>query len=550
MVVHFYAGGSIDFRNAELVQFERIKKQLEDNLGRSSNEYHFIIDFVISNQQYDIILIKSDCFATIELKGYKGKVIGDENSGWYVTDDDGQKIAINSDKNPFIQCRNQRFTLMKYLNEKLKDIDNRFGEGIRNISAILCFEGTSYYDPSQMDFKLLQWLTITNEEELVERLKALNSREYILRDKEIDSLLNIMGVKKIGDKGIGGIASDSRKMLEMQDMARISEFIADTFSDSEFRLKGLQEHIPPEVAIRYLEDAIESGAIVESEDGLFSLVPSWSETLQPIETTTEADEEMADQLIDSSFTLRPAKMKEGGQYLGIYRGTKYHFNYNGEVWWQKSGQYPKIKANFSNKNILEKILSYKPQGGNFRITESGDILTKLFTQERGYVPIYIGSFSGKIELDGLRWNEEQIQPGQLWPGLYDGTNFSVNTNEGLFIKVNGMKVYAKTGHEKLVKNVLAFNAAQGGGRFVINESGAIIVLLHKSPFPERIRLQMDMLSSEEKNIIDIRSSLDMDGRVPIYVGKFDGNIQFKPVFDINRPWTDEEDEAFLKRLVG
>ena len=74
--------------------------------------------------------------------------------------------------------------------------------------------------------------------------------------------------------------------------------------------------------------------------------------------------------------------------------------------------------------------------------------------------------------------------------------------------------------------------------------------MYKAPYPDKIKKQIEKLSPEEKNLIDVRKKTEKDDRVPIYIGKFRGNIKFQKMFDIHKEWTKEDDDEFLKRLGG
>jgi hypothetical protein len=122
-----------------------------------------------------------------------------------------------------------------------------------------------------------------------------------------------------------------------------------------------------------------------------------------------------------------------------------------------------------------------------------------------------------------------------------------NSSGRIAIKLSkGIKVYAKSGYEKLAEEILSIRPM--GGRFVIDENGNVLTLVEGVPYPDKIEKQMKKLTDEEKNVIEIRNSFGNDGMVPIYVAKFRGNILFNRIFDIHRKWTEKDDDEFLKRL--
>lgn len=554
MTIEMFTSGRIDFSVNERRQFERIKKEMIEKFSTGESRYCVIVDYIIGNKQYDITVFKKDAIISIDLKGYKGKIIGSENGTWYVETEKNQEIEIAQKKNPYIQAREQRYQLLNFLNEKLPGISVRFREKkIYNVTSILCFEKGSTYDIDQIDYKKNLWFDVTDESNLLDLIEKTTSNEFILKNVEITALLKEMNLQRLEtEMRKEKLEISSKSVLSSEDTVMIAQRVIEEFGTNDFTLADLSQIVDAEIAARYLKEAIEK-KIIERIAGTnrFCLAEKWSDNLPAIKD----DEDICSvddikKYTEADFWLRPKAPEEGKEYRGIYRGTIYHLDYKKNVWW-KTGKYsPKIKVKFSNEEILDKILEIKSQGGSFRITEAKEVLTKVYFEDQGYVSIFVGKFDGKIELENYRWKLKGIKKGDLWPSLYDGATFSVNNNRELLMHIGDRKVYAKESHEGIVKKVLEFRAKHGGGRFKINENGSILTLMYKVPYPEKIRKQIEKLASEEKNLIDIRKKTERDGMVPIYMGKFKGNIKFQKMFDIHKEWTKENDEEFIKRLTG
>ena len=541
MTIDVFVADTIDFRANERKQYERIKKSLIAHFSNTDNRYCLIVDYIIGNKQYDLILITNDSIIIIDIKGYKGKVIGSENGKWYV-EKDGETVEIKQPKNPYLQMRDQRYELMSFLNASLPKISKRFKDNeVHNISAFLCFEEGSIYMVNQIDFKKSPWFNVVDESSLVDEISKTTSNEFYLKDLEIDRLMKYMKLQKIDEPE--PVEITEKGSLHSQDVVNITKkIISSSISVEGFTFKDLSSLFGPEIAARYIEYAEELGIIEKIDDGKFSFTDDWSDNLPEI---SDESQDILPEFSKEEFWLFPKKLKLGETYPGVYRGTKFHINSKGEVWWKSSGGIL-LKAEFSDKTIIDEILKYKPSGGAFRITESKEILTKRENGDGDYTPIYIAKFQGDIKLDSVEW-APKVKKGELWPSKYDGVVMSVNSNGRVAIKIGkGVKVYAKSGHEKLAREILSVRPI--GGRFVIDENKNVLTLVEGVPYPEKIEKQMKKLTDEEKNIIEIRNSFGNDGMVPIYVGKFTGNILFNRVFDIHREWTKEEDEEFLKRL--
>lgn len=551
MTFQIYTSGKIDFKINEKRQFDRIKKKMTEEFKNDETRYCLIVDHIIGSQQYDLILLKNDAIISIDLKGYTGTIRGGENGPWFAITSDYQEIEIKQDKNPFIQARDQRYQLMHFLNDTLPSINSRFEENkIHNLSAVVCFENGSTYDPDQIDVKSKLWFNVTNELNLVSLIANVTSREFYLKDNEIDQLLEKMNVHKSEEEPKLDIPSKS--VLNIEDIESISDRIDKKLKNIGFNLETLSKFLDIDIAARYLEEARDKKIIEkDEEEDKFYLVKNWNKTI-PNENEDEdyASEHDLHKYSQNDFWLKPNKSETGKEYMGVYRGTKYHIDYKKNVWWRPNRSVSRIPVKFANEDILDKIIEIKPQGGSFRITEDKEVLTKTFLHDGGYISVFVGKIEDDLSFDNFQWEPENIKKGWLWPSIYDGTKFSVNTNNQLLMHIGEQKVYAKEGHEELTKKVLDFIGKQGGGSFRINENGHMITLMYKAPYPDKIKKQLEELSPEEKNLIDIRKQTEKDDRVPIYIGKFRGNIKFKKIFDIHTKWTKEHDEEFLKRIGG
>ncbi|MEW5747556.1 MAG: nuclease-related domain-containing protein [Candidatus Thermoplasmatota archaeon] len=213
MTLEFY-NEDIGLTPNERKQLRRIKAKLTESLGDAQERYCLIVDLIIGPIQYDLVMVKGNAIASIELKGYRGNVRGRENGRWKVEGPDGAIVELNQDKNPFAQARDQRYRLMGYLNERLPRLSKRFdGTPIRNLSAIVCFEEGSVFDPSQIEHRLYPWFEVTDEGNLVDALRAVSSREFALRDSEIDALLEELGVLQLDQEDVNQSLVDDSPQL-------------------------------------------------------------------------------------------------------------------------------------------------------------------------------------------------------------------------------------------------------------------------------------------------------------------------------------------------
>jgi len=535
-----------DFTKSEERQYERIRDKLTNEFSDSEKDYYMLVDYIVGNKQYDIILFKNQSIIIMELKSYQGDVLGSENGDWHVSVPNNGEVKIKQKTNPFQQVRRARYDFIDFLNKKLPDVNNRFEDkNFKNISAILCFESGSSYDINQIDEKKNLWFDVISEDEIVDFIKKDDSKEFYIKNCEFEEFFSNLNVKKKGEENKEKYSSDGG-LLSNEDIINVTQKLHDEYGKNEFNLKDITNSLESETAVRYLGQAEDLEILKNVGNKKFTFTEDYEENL-PKKEERETDINVG-RFSKEDFYLKPENQEIGEVYKGVYRGTRYSMNYKREVWWRRDWQHPKHHVEFSDEDLLEKIIEYKPQGGSFRITEAGEILTKIFDEDKdGYVPIYVGEFKGSIEFEDFSWNPKGLRKGDLWPAPYDGATFSVNGHKDLKIKIGNIKTKAIEGHEELVDMVLKFKG-QSGGRFKINENGKVLTLLYSAPYPKKIQNQIKKLSDEEKNMIDIRSGAKIDEMVPIYVGTFSGNIKFEKIFDIHREWTEEDDKEFLERI--
>lgn len=558
MSIRCFVPMDLGFQINERMQIERIVKNLFQAIESEDQNLSIVLDFIKGSSQYDIIVIKEDAIIIIEAKDYSGEISGDENSEWITRNPSAHEVKVRLPSNPFKQAKDQRFSLIRYLNKLLANISPRFTQGICNIAVFVCFNEGSSFNEIDIDFQRNMWFRVVNEENVGRLVKEWSSNEFYLRKEEIDKIVDKMRVNEVDLSEIIEIVpssnSDANEKIEVESFSELSineleliiEKLERVSSDRCFTLSTLSKIIEPQAAVLFLKEGLEKELIATQEETKdFIIMEDWSDIISNVKLI-QNDKIKGPDIYEKDFWLKPDKSKEAELYQGIYRGKKYSLDTKYNFWWKKGGKADfKVKITFSNSTDEKKIINKKFLGGSFRITEDKELLT-IVERSGEFVPIFMGSLNGDISIDNIEWQPKNLKPGDLWPSIYDGTQLSVNSNRQVFIKFGGKKLYAEEGHEDLARAVLKFRT--DGGRFKIDENRNILTLLYKVPYPDKIKKQMEKLSDHEKNLIDIRQKNDGDGMVPIFVGKFKGKLKFKKAFDIEREWTEEDDNAFLKRV--
>ena len=132
------------------------------------------------------------------------------------------------------------------------------------------------------------------------------------------------------------------------------------------------------------------------------------------------------------------RVKPGYIWPSIYDGARYHFS-DGRIWF-RSPDGTRRYARSGHESLLEPLRKFKPQGGGFRITENGRVLTLRYTfpvpeearaqwenltdrdrevirarespGEDLLIPVFVADFRGKIELGPAlnihrQWSQEE-----------------------------------------------------------------------------------------------------------------------------------------------
>jgi len=183
---------------SEEIMFKEIITHFEQ--CESDIEIWVIGNIELASTQLDLLVIKRDCLLSIDMKNYKGEIIGNENGDWHVKTEDSKTIKIND--NCFQQAQNQRFALARKLENVVKRGDfKKFEDDHRvfiNSKAWMYFKEGSTYDHERIDSNALNWFKVITKESLCEEvIKANSSKKYLFNESDINELLSIFQAEPI-----------------------------------------------------------------------------------------------------------------------------------------------------------------------------------------------------------------------------------------------------------------------------------------------------------------------------------------------------------------
>lgn len=219
-------------------------------------------------------------------------------------------------------------------------------------------------------------------------------------------------------------------------------------------------------------------------------------------------------------------IESGDDWPDYYRGYRLQTNPDGNVWWQVYQGTDRLFLDPTPDGLIDDLLSLKRLGGRVRVTEDGDVITRVEADE-GYDALYVGEYTLEGEFvpreapeHSIDVRPTELSPGDLWPSIYDGAKFSFG----------GERVWwrhPQTHKRHPVETELGEDVLQTlrqlkprGGSFRVTPWNDIITLVEDPPNPNRARTQLQALPRVIKNIIIMRRERGVE-MLPVYVGTVD-----------------------------
>lgn len=214
-----------------------------------------------------------------------------------------------------------------------------------------------------------------------------------------------------------------------------------------------------------------------------------------------------------------------------YRGFTLHINAEGEIWWQQYNGEQRLFVVDPPADLVSNLMELKPSGAQFRVTEQNDVIAKREDEEEGtYDPVYVGRFEDECRLvpdgapdHGIKMRPDDVDVGDLWPGVYDGSRYSLTGTDRIWWHNPETKRRhpVTDGIPERVAKEITFRK-NSGGSFRVTPWGDVITLIDTVPEPENVKAQFNRLPRVVQNIIHLRNQRNFD-MLPIYVGNIDGN---------------------------
>lgn len=230
------------------------------------------------------------------------------------------------------------------------------------------------------------------------------------------------------------------------------------------------------------------------------------------------------------MTSNATNLSMGDEWGEHYRGLTLHINQNRDCWWQVYNGTDRLYVDGFPEETIDDLLQLKPLGGRIRVTESGDVLTRIDEDDTAetaaeYSQVWVGNIdlAGKLVPNDAPEMAIPVRPtglsaGDLWPSVYDGARYSFTPGGRMWWKNTATKKRHPVTTElpETIKATIRQQKPQGGS-FRITPSNDVITLV-ESPATETVKSQFSGLPSLVRNIIKLRKDRAGLEMLPIYIG--------------------------------
>lgn len=188
MTIHAFAGerGSRTHENQMLHAF---LERLESRWADSTDWIYVIANAMWEGAEVDLVCVLPCAILVADFKNYKGRLTGSENGAWRA---DGVPVKGGSKENPFVQIRDNKFSVMDWINRK----GFLTGRNIGHISGCVVFNGPIRSEVDVAD-KAKSWFRVTDFDHCVDFIDSLASPSLTLKEDEAAEIVRALGVAEL-----------------------------------------------------------------------------------------------------------------------------------------------------------------------------------------------------------------------------------------------------------------------------------------------------------------------------------------------------------------
>lgn len=183
-----FLGSNFDHTH-ENQAFNRLHDLLKQEWTNKNENLYLLGNFFANGKEFDALIIKRNAIIVIDFKNYGGKVEFSENGNWKCND-----IIVKgcSYDNPFKQIKTNKFSLIKYIEDKLIKSDNNWG----HISGLVIFQDPITLEANQMPHKIKSWFNVCYLDKSVRTINEIASNQINLRKNQVDSLIDALNISE------------------------------------------------------------------------------------------------------------------------------------------------------------------------------------------------------------------------------------------------------------------------------------------------------------------------------------------------------------------
>lgn len=176
-------------RTHENQMLQQFLEGLEDRWAASDDWIFVIANALWNGTEIDAVCILPSAILVADFKSHGGKLTGTENGPWQA---DGILVKGGSKANPFQQLRDNKFSVLNWLQSK----SLLSGRNLGHISAGVVFSGR-IDDQLELPSKVRSWLYPTDMANSSTLLEGLASPELRIERKEAQEIVRRLGVRAI-----------------------------------------------------------------------------------------------------------------------------------------------------------------------------------------------------------------------------------------------------------------------------------------------------------------------------------------------------------------
>jgi hypothetical protein len=149
---------------------------------------HLIGNVFVDGQEIDAIVLKRNAIIVIDFKNYGGELSFSENGKWKIS---GRTVKGGSKPNPYQQIRDNKFTVINYLNRHLKFQSN---PTLGHIAGLCLFHQNIEFNSQSIPPKIGSWFHVVDMESAHRRIEAIVSSQIHMSDADIGKIVKQLDV--------------------------------------------------------------------------------------------------------------------------------------------------------------------------------------------------------------------------------------------------------------------------------------------------------------------------------------------------------------------